>query len=263
MNCKNCNFSLRTDYSFCPDCGAKVIHERITFKGLVHDFVERYFNVDNTFLRTITHMLIKPEVVILGYLNGIRRKYLNPASLLAIALTLSGLTLFVMKSYAWEMIDFEIINGNGSAEANRKMSAANMEYSTFIFLGYIPILALAGLIALNAKRLSFVENILAAIYILANWSIFMFPITLVALLAIPEYYLLASTIGVLFMATYSVYVYWRLNTETRIGTRMVQAMAFLMLFVMGFFGLAIFTFIINLLLGVIEFKDFLPPGALD
>ena len=263
MNCKNCNFSLRTDYSFCPDCGAKVIHERITFKGLVHDFVERYFNVDNTFIRTITHMLIKPEVVILGYLNGIRRKYLNPASLLAIALTLSGLTLFVMKSYAWDLIDFEIINGNGNAEANRKMTGANMEYSSFIFLGYIPILALSGLIALNVKRLSYVENIIAAIYILANYSIFMFPVTLVALFSIPKYYLLVATLGLLTMATYSVYVYWRLNSETGIGTRIVQAMAFLMLYVMGFFGLSIVTFIINLLLGVIEIKDFLPPGALD
>ena len=63
MNCKNCNSTLRTDYSFCPDCGAKVVRQRITNKSLIYDFLERYFNLDNTFLKTIWHMLIKPEEV--------------------------------------------------------------------------------------------------------------------------------------------------------------------------------------------------------
>ncbi len=45
MICKNCENSLQTDYSFCPDCGAKVIRNRLTIKNLLSDFIERYFNV--------------------------------------------------------------------------------------------------------------------------------------------------------------------------------------------------------------------------
>ncbi|MCF7568510.1 hypothetical protein L3X37_09050 [Sabulilitoribacter arenilitoris] len=49
MNCRNCNNTLRTDFSFCPDCGSKIIRNRLTPKSLTYDFLERYFNLDNTF----------------------------------------------------------------------------------------------------------------------------------------------------------------------------------------------------------------------
>ncbi len=94
MTCKNCDARLRTDYLYCPACGAKVIRNRITIKNLWTDFLERYFNLDNTFIRTLVHLTTKPEVVIEGYLQGIRRKYLNPISYMGIAITLSGLIVF-------------------------------------------------------------------------------------------------------------------------------------------------------------------------
>lgn len=84
MHCKNCSNNLRTDYSFCSVCGAKVVKQRITNKSLVYDFLERYFNLDNTFLKTIKHMLIKPEKVCGGYISGLRKRYLNPLRMLAI-----------------------------------------------------------------------------------------------------------------------------------------------------------------------------------
>ncbi|MGB3152312.1 MAG: DUF3667 domain-containing protein [Maribacter sp.] len=36
--------------------------------------------MDNTFLKTLLHLLIKPEIVVDGYIGGIRKKYLNPIS---------------------------------------------------------------------------------------------------------------------------------------------------------------------------------------
>ena len=260
MNCKNCKFSLRTDYSYCPACGAKIIHERITFRGLIHDFMERYFNIDNTFFRTITHLYTKPEVVIHGYLNGIRRKYLNPAALIAIALSLSGVVLFVMKEFAWDSINFEAFSTSASnAETNRKMVAANMEYSSFIFLAYVPIIALAGLLSLNAKKLSFVEHIITAIYILANYSITSFFISVPAMLFIPEHYMSVSLINLVFMMTYSLYVYWRMNEDYSAGIRMARSMIYVAIYIFGFFGTSVLTLIVNLLTGVIGFQDLLPP----
>jgi len=260
MNCKNCNFSLRTDYSFCPACGAKVIHERITFKGLVHDFMERYFNIDNTFFRTITHLYTKPEVVIHGYLNGIRRKYLNPAALIAIALSLSGVVLFIMKEFAWDSIDFSAFSTSSSnAETNRKMVGANMEYSSFIFLAYIPIIALAGYLSLNGRALSFVEHIITAIYILANYSITSFFISVPAMLLVPEHYMTVSLFSLFFMMTYSLYVYWRMNDIYSPGIKMARSLIYMAIYIIGFFGTSILTLIINLLTGVIDPQDLLPP----
>lgn len=104
MNCKNCANSLQTDYSFCPDCGAKVIRNRLTIKNLLSDITERYFNLDNTFLRTFLHLFTKPDVVINGYVNGTRRKYLNPISYFGIALMLAGFLMFFMR----KVFDFEM-----------------------------------------------------------------------------------------------------------------------------------------------------------
>ena len=259
MNCKNCKFSLRTDYSYCPACGAKVIHERITFRGLIHDFMERYFNVDNTLVRTLVHLYTKPEVVIQGYLNGIRRKYLNPASLLAIALTLSGLSLFIMKNYAWDLIDFGLMSNNIDEATNRRMVASNLEFSSFIFLAYVPIIALAGLLSFNGKNLSFVEHIITTIYLLANYSIAIFFFTVACMFLAPKYYLYASMVSITFMMLYSLYVYWRLNDNFNSGIKLARSLMFMVLFLFGFFGVSLLTMIINLLTGVIEFKDFLPP----
>ena len=259
MKCKNCQFALRTDYSFCPSCGAKVIHERITFKGLFHDFLERYFNVDNTLFRTMRHMFTQPETVILGYLDGIRRKYLNPASLLAIALTLSGISLFIMKKYAWENIDFDTFNnGSLNPEVNERMAAANMELSNFIFLAYVPIIAFAGFSTFNVRRLSFVEHLITCIYILGSWSITLFFIATPAMLLIPDNYLTVSLLSILAMALFSLYVYWRINASFSIGTKLGRSILFLFLFTFGFFGTSMVTMIINILTGVISLQDFIP-----
>ncbi|WP_297793856.1 DUF3667 domain-containing protein [uncultured Eudoraea sp.] len=80
MECKNCGTTLNEDVNYCSNCGARIIRKRLTFKNLSHDLIERYFDLDNTFLRTFIHMFTKPEQVIEGYISGIRRKYLNPIS---------------------------------------------------------------------------------------------------------------------------------------------------------------------------------------
>ena len=262
MKCKNCQFALRTDYSFCPSCGAKVVHGRITFKGLIHDFVERYFNIDNTLLRTMRRMYSAPQTVILGYLEGIRRKYLNPASLLAIALTLSGITLFIMKKYAWENIDFGAFNsGSIDPEVNERMAAANMELSNFIFLAYVPIIAFAGYSTFNIRGLSFVEHLITCIYILGTWSITLFFISTPTMLLIPEDYLTISLFSIMAMALFSLYVYWKMNSGFSLGAKLGRSVLFLFLFTFGFFGTSIVTMIINILTGVISLKDFIPQPA--
>ena len=121
MTCKNCDARLRTDFLYCPACGAKVIRNRITVKNLWVDFLERYFNLDNTFIRTFVHLFTKPEVVIEGYLQGIRRKYLNPISYIGIALTLSGIIVFLMaRSIDFMQFDVFVFSHNESENYDPK-----------------------------------------------------------------------------------------------------------------------------------------------
>ncbi|WP_273566165.1 DUF3667 domain-containing protein [Maribacter halichondriae] len=94
MECKNCQSTLAERADYCSFCGAKIIRNRLNLRNLWTEFTEQYLNLDNTFLRTIKHLFTKPKEVILGYINGQRKRYLNPISLYAIALTFTGILFF-------------------------------------------------------------------------------------------------------------------------------------------------------------------------
>ena len=77
MNCKNCNNNLRDSQRFCDECGAKVIQNRLKPKVLAQQVNEQFLCVDNKFLRTFIDLFRTPEAVIIGYINGTRKKYID------------------------------------------------------------------------------------------------------------------------------------------------------------------------------------------
>ena len=147
MNCKNCDNTLRTDYSFCPDCGAKVIRNRITVKNLWYDAVERFFNIDNTFLITFKNLFTNPDKVIVGYINGVRKKYLNPISYFTIAVMLGGLVLFLNKQFFPEAMDYQFSSMNMEEmsdsdkigiELTKKVQDYLLEYQNLFYVLMLP-----------------------------------------------------------------------------------------------------------------------------
>ena len=258
MVCKNCENTLRTDFSYCPDCGAKVIRNRITFKNLWFDIIERYFNLDNTFLKTFLHLLTKPEQVVESYLSGTRRKYLNPISHLAISLTLSGFSLFLMKKLAWDKIDFTGFGGNMSSEGMQKIMNFTLDYSAVVNLMYIPIVAFAGFAMFNKKGYFLSEHLVTAMYSLANFSILSFFFSVFWLLLSPENYFKTSFFVIGLMLLYTMYVHYRTSINYWVYG-ILRGLGYALVFGVGFFGVGIVLNILMLLLGVIELKDMLPP----
>lgn len=253
MECKNCDNSLRSDYTYCSNCGAKIIRNRLTFKNLLYDVTERYFNVDNTFLKTFLHLFIKPEIVVGGYIQGIRKKYLNPISYLGIALTLSGLLLFFLRKYALPKIDLEAFGESLKLETTRKILNASLDISSFTFLLYIPLIALAGWLIFNKRSHNVSEYAVTAIYSLAHYSITTFPISLGLCLLVPENYLSYSFVFIAIMALYITYVVNRIH-----GKNLGKSLLFLMIFGLGFFMVGIFLNIMFLITGVLTFQDLIP-----
>lgn len=253
MECKNCNRSLRTDYSFCSNCGAKIIRNRLTFKNLWFDITERYFNIDNTFLKTFSHLFKKPEEVIGGYIDGIRKKYLNPIGYLGIALTLSGVFLFLLRKFFLEKMKFDAFGPGLDPEVGQKIMTVSLDFSSFIFLMYIPLIAIVGWLIYNRKSHNLSEYSVTAIYSLAHYSIFSFPISLIICLIAPEAYLTYSMWFILVMALYVTYVVNRVH-----GKSIGKSIVFLMIFAIGFFAISIALNLILMLTGVISFQDLIP-----
>ena len=260
MDCKNCNNGLRTDYSFCPDCGAKIIRNRITAKSLIFDFFERYFNLDNTFLKTHWHMIIKPQVVCDGYISGIRKKYLNPISMLAISLTASGFILFLMKKVAWGNIDFSKISyvqTSTGGSGTEKIMASTMEYSSLIYFLYIPIIAFASYVIFNKKDYNYSEHIVSSIYALTSFSIISTLYAVILLLINPQLYVDAALIYVGIMILFCIYVAYK-NSPFKILALLWRIPSFLVIFFMGYVGISILTVIMLFLIGDISIQDFVP-----
>lgn len=181
MNCKNCNQTLRTDYSFCPDCGAKVIRNRLTVKNLWYDATERFFNIDNTFLITLKHLFTKPEQVIVGYINGVRKKYLNPISYFTIAITLGGLFVYIYTEFFPDALDFQFKNIDQSSlsesdkfaqDLQKKFNKYLFKYQSLFYVAMLPFLALMSrLIFLNKKQFNLSEHFVINIYAYSQMSI--------------------------------------------------------------------------------------------
>jgi hypothetical protein len=256
MGCKNCQAPLRTDFNYCPSCGAKVVHHRLSFKNLTYDITERYFNLDNTFIKTVVQLCIRPEEVIDAYIQGVRRKYLNPISHLGIALTFSGLLIFIMQ----KVLTSEMFNGYGaklSEETSNKLWDTIIDYSSLLFVLYIPVFALAGYLTFNRKDYLLSEYIIAYIYIMAQWSIVIFPISFIVLLVAPSVYMSLSFPLLFIMILYCVFVMQRIHSYTT-GAMILRSFVFFLLTIVGYFGIIILFYIVMFITGTFELQDFAP-----
>ncbi len=219
MECKNCNYFLRTDYSYCPTCGAKVIRNRLTVKNIWYDFTERFFNLDNTFIITFKHLLTKPDVVIGGYINGVRKKYMNPISYFTIAVFLGGIFFFLNKKFFPEAMDFQsiFIPNVGTKEAQqfnlefmKKYQDFAQEYQSFIYMASIPILAIISrLVFLNKKQFNLSEHFVINIYAYAQMSI---TVNIIYILSIwnSKLIFLEASLNMFFLVGYFSFVYKKL-----------------------------------------------------
>ncbi|MEW7289485.1 DUF3667 domain-containing protein [Aquimarina sp. 2304DJ70-9] len=89
MNCKNCKKNLPTKTKFCDECGAKVIEKRITFKNMVSDLFINALGWDNRYFVTIRNLIGAPHILFKEYINGTRKKYVNPFGFFAIGAAIS------------------------------------------------------------------------------------------------------------------------------------------------------------------------------
>jgi len=173
MKCKNCHtpFSDETDY--CPSCGGKVIRNRLTIKALFAHFSEQFLNYDNKFLKTFLHLFTKPEKVIDGYINGTRKKYVNVISYFAIAITLSGLQMFIINKFFPDILDFSSMEDKNQAKGLKKIMDYSTEYQGIIMMINVPIYAFfAKITFFNIKKYNYTEHLVIFMFISAQLSIF-------------------------------------------------------------------------------------------
>ena len=176
--CVNCEQFIALDQRFCSHCGGKRIYNKLTWRNLLEDFVDRFFNLENSFLKTFVAMFRQPEDVIGGYINGMRKKYLPAFSYFAIAITLSGFYSFILKGWFLQ----EFISAQSSfygadmasvqMEMTETVTNTMMEYQSIYMFLSIPIMALISkLVFWNYKNYNLVEHFVIYLYTYSHISI--------------------------------------------------------------------------------------------
>ncbi len=239
INCKNCGQQIE-NYNFCPDCGAKKITKRITFKNLIAEFVDRFLNLDNSFVRTFIHLFTKPEQVIDGYIHGLRKKYVNAFGYFAISITITGFYSFIIKDRMFELATTSMSSFLPEEELQNQIVAmeTSFQYQSIISFILIPILAIMSrLVFFNYKKYNFTEHLV--IYLYAYSHI----VGIFALLQIPFIFALDNYFTVIFapFIGYLIYIGYVLKRMYSISLKKIILKTFLFL---GVFLLSIIVFTI-------------------
>lgn len=171
-SCKGCDTPMALDQQYCTGCGAQRMYNRLNWRTLTKDFTDRFLNIENNFLRTFIDLFKRPEEVIDGYINGVRKKHLSAFSYFAIAITIAGLSAFIMKNWFLEdMIatQMSMLEGTSQPEFQKEFQKdwikAIMDYQSVVYFLSIPIMAfISWIVFWNYRKYNFVEHVVIYLY---------------------------------------------------------------------------------------------------
>lgn len=253
MNCKNCENTLRSDFSYCPSCGAKIIRNRLTLKNVWQDLSFQVFNLDNTLLKTFRHLFARPEVVIESFITGARKKYMNPVSYFAIAITLSGLLFYVLRN--WYGVNLTENSLNPEASSNMDFI---FDYQGLLSYIIMPIYALlTWVLFLDIKKLNYTEHLIANAYITAQVSFVQVLVCLPLFGLFDINYQTFNWFYLLFSVVFQFYAFRKIH-KISLGSTALRALAYLIMFIIVFIGIGFLIFLIGMLTGNINLEDFRP-----
>lgn len=258
MECKNCNTSLNSEQSYCFQCGAKVIKNRLTIKNLSADFSEQFLSYDNRFLKTFIDLAKQPEAVIESYINGTRKKYVNVIQYFAISLTLVGIQVFLMNTFFKEAMEldpnmFGVAIDPKSQEHNPFKDLKYEDFNNYQSLLYvltIPFSAISTWLAywvIGIRRYNFTEHTVINLYYSAQ-IIIVNAFLVITLLCFGVDFMLISYITTAVILIYFFYVLKRV-----FKTSFLEALGHFMLVMVAYGVLFIVISILAVIIAIIVF----------
>lgn len=259
MNCKNCHTELSEQDDYCRSCGGKIIRNRLTLKNLFEHLSETFFNYDNKLLRTFVQLFRQPEDVINSYISGVRKKYVNPISFFGISLTLSGLSIFIIKKFYIQHLDFSnLFEGvKASQDVFENTSSSMLEYNSLFYSVLIPLFALISWVVFLNKKYNFTEHVIIYLYSMSFLSIILVFVAQIVLITVPQHYFIFSMAAFPLMFVYHCYALKRIFSLS-VGHLILKSVIFIGLFFVAYIGISILAFFVMLATGVVNIEDFAP-----
>ncbi len=198
-------------------------------------------------------MFSKPEIIIQGFISGARKKYMNPVSYFAIAITLSGLLFYVLRN--WYNVNLTQVNGNPENTPNMDFI---FDYQALISYLMMPIYALmTWVLFLDKKKLNYTEHLVANAYVTAQVSF------LQVLICLPLFgffdidYQTFNWFYLLLSIIFQFYVFKKLF-EIGMGSTLLRALGYLVMFGIIFMAIGIVVALLAFMTGKLNPEDFVP-----
>lgn len=210
MDCKNCDKALHKSNQYCSYCGAPVITNRLTFKQIFREFSERYLSFDNKFLITFIALFKSPQLVINGFIDGLRTKYVNPVTFAIIAVTISGFSVYLIKKgFYGDVISQAVAQTQTNEKIPFDMKAYLefvFDYQNIIFFLSIPFLAvISKIVFYEIKKFNLAETSLIYTYTYSQFTIVSFFLSILLVILIGIDYSIYSFITFPLMIAYHAY----------------------------------------------------------
>ncbi len=180
MYCLNCNQPLTENQNFCSQCGARIVKNRLTLRWYFSEVSNSVFKMDNKLFKTFKMLVIDPSAVVIGYIQVVRKRYIDPLRFLLIALFFSGIYVYLLRNgYLGEM-NYNLISSsqNEAFDTNkfmqRYMNVVYDYYNIIMFMS-IPFLAvISKIVFYNIKSFNLVEHLVLYTYTYSFCSVFGF-----------------------------------------------------------------------------------------
>lgn len=235
-----------------------MIRKRLTLKNLFEHVSETFFNYDNKLLRTCTTLFTDPVDVIDGYVQGVRKRYVNPLGFFGLSLTLSGVALFVLQKFYIDEIDLSIyLYGSNDGEGFRDVMSSIIEYNSIFFAFLIPFFALISWIVFINKKYNYTEHIVLFFYSMSLLNILSVISSQVVLWIDPALYAYTGIAFFIAMFIYHCYIYKHLFSLSWLSL-ILKTMLFFIVFIIAYIGMSIAFFLALMLTGQIDLNDFTP-----
>lgn len=251
MNCKNCNTNLSEASDYCYSCGGKVIRNRLTTRNLFDHFTETFFNYDNKIFQTFINLFKKPEDVIGTYIDGTRKRYVDVISYFAIALTISGIQIFLLNKFFPEAMNVDQFSPKGMESFQRKNMSFTQEYQSIIYMLMVPLYALSSkIIFFDYKTYNYTEHIVINMYLSAHFAI----VSAACILIISAFgvnFAIGGLILVIFQIIYSAFAFKRLFSMS-FSAILIKTILFLLLLGILFVAITIVSAFVMYLSGDLD-----------
>jgi hypothetical protein len=159
--CLNCAATMAPDQRYCGACGQRVIHGRLTFAEIGHDFFHALTHADRSIFALIASLLLRPGHVARDYIEGRRKRHFGPFAFVVISV---GVATFL--SYVAGLQWFaEIPNETARSILTRHFN--------LVILVQMPLLAVACQLLFYNEKLHFAEHLVLAAYATGMRALFL------------------------------------------------------------------------------------------